>query len=573
MAGATRAIHWIPACATGGQTTCTLSSALQSPRNQGEGPATARRTTLAFELGLRYLLVLGVLCCASATFQYIALRHFLVATASRQLAAAVRQPVADYHKAIAAGVSAAAAAQTLVRAVADPSTMAWVILPSGAVMAESAGPHAPPVPHGLEREAPAPARPTAAGTGPPPIIRPRGATRQVAGDAGPPPARPPSPTPEATRIASSDVALETPLGSPGVGKPGRVGTAAGAPEPETLIVATPVRRVLAVLGSELRLLILGGLAVLAIGGASGALAVRAALSPLRRITAVADRIAAGDMSPRSAAAGDPRDVAHLAIAFDSMVDRLTTAVIEERATHQQMRRFLDDASHELRTPTAALAGMLEVLQGEAGQNPKALRSGMRAAYRQARRLGALVSSLLALARADRPAGLPLEATDLGVILEAVRPAAERLAADHRIDWRPPSTPCPLLANAEALGSAVLDLIDNAVRYSPSGTTVRLVAVPADDAVHLSITDHGPGIAGEHLPHLFERFYRCPPAPGVTAPTGTGLGLAFVRSVVERHHGTVAMESRLGDGTTVRIALPLCPTTHGEAPEKRASTLL
>lgn len=338
-------------------------------------------------------------------------------------------------------------------------------------------------------------------------------------------------------------------------------------------MATPVRRVLAVLGSELRLLILGGLAVLAIGGASGALAVRAALSPLRRITAVADRIAAGDMSPRSAAAGDPRDVAHLAIAFDSMVDRLTTAVIEERATHQQMRRFLDDASHELRTPTAALAGMLEVLQGEAGQNPKALRSGMRAAYRQARRLGALVSSLLALARADRPAGLPLEATDLGVILEAVRPAAERLAADHRIDWRPPSTPCPLLANAEALGSAVLDLIDNAVRYSPSGTTVRLVAVPADDAVHLSITDHGPGIAGEHLPHLFERFYRCPPAPGVTAPTGTGLGLAFVRSVVERHHGTVAMESRLGDGTTVRIALPLCPTTHGEAPEKRASTLL
>jgi two-component system OmpR family sensor kinase len=477
------------------------------------------RRSLAWRLATRYLIALSALLFASAGFQYFALRHFLLTAASARLAAAVRQPLADYASELAGGVAPSAAAESLVRAIADPQTLAWVIGDGGGVLAEAAGPAHP--------------RPPGTASSQQPLLAPV-------------PSPPPRPRPGHPQIVGGDLVLTAPLAQ---------GPGSGA---ATLVVATRLQDVFAVLGSEVRLLVWGGVAALAVGGASGLLGVRQALRPLRAIAATADRITAGDLQVRAGQADAPEEVAHLARAFDAMVDRLAAAIADERATHQQMRRFLDDASHQLRTPLTALSGTLEVLQGDAGADPEAVRDGLRSAHRQARRLNNLVSGLLALARAERPEGLILQLVDVGEVLVAIRPAAERLAADHRLCWVAPAEPLPVLANADLLGGAVLSVLDNAVRYTGFGTEIRVEARRDGGVAEVSVADRGPGIAPEHLPHVFDRFYRCPPGADGPSPAGTGLGLAIVRSVMERHRGTALIESARGEGTTVRLRLPLRP---------------
>ncbi len=481
------------------------------------------RGTLAWQLTSRYLLVLAALLIASAGFQYVALRHFLLTAADDRLTAVARQPVAVYQAAVRSGVPVSTAAEDLVRSVAGPQTAAWVVGPGGSVWAAAAGP-GHPKPPGLPK-----GRPHL--PGPPP---PAGPGRAL--------------------VSGGELVATVRLGP---GRPGRQG-------PAVLVLGTRVRDVLAVLGSEVRLLLLGGIGALTLGGASGAWAVRRSLRPLREMTLVADRIAGGDLTARAGQAHAPDEVSRLAGAFDGMVDRLAAAIDEERATHQQMRQFLDDASHELRTPLTALSGTLEVLQGDAGRDLQAVREGLRSAYRQSRRLAGLVSGLLALARAERPEGLPLEPTDLQTVLTSVRPTAERLAADHHLQWEAPVAALPVLANADLLGGALLNVLDNAVRYSPLGAKIQLHAARRGDAAELTVADQGIGIPAQSLPHVFDRFYRCPPADSRSAP-GTGLGLAIVRSVMERHHGTATIESAPGQGTTVRLRLPLLESASGSNP--------
>ena len=487
------------------------------------------RRTLTWQLSARQLFILALLLIGSAGFQFVALRHFLLSAAGTRLSAAVRQPMAAYQADVAAGTAPSTAAQDLVQAVADPSTLAWVIGPHGSVWAQATGP-TPLSPPGRSH---APFAPV------PGVKRP---------------SQPPDPQPPGATISGEDLTLRVPLPTP------------GTPQHATLIVATPIQDVLGVLGSELRLLLVGGIAALVIGGLSGAWAVRQALRPLRAIRATADQIAAGSLDVRAGQADAPEEVAHLSRAFDAMVDRLAAAIEDERSTHQQMRRFLDDASHELRTPLTALTGTLEVLQGQAGTDPEALREGLRAVYRQARRLSTLVAGLLSLARAERPDGLPLVRTDIVDVLENIRLTVERLTADHRLEWVKPAVPLPVLADTTILGSAVLNVIENAVRYSPLDTPIRIAARSDHTVAEVAISDQGPGIPAECLPHVFDRFYRCRPAGSspTEASQGTGLGLAIVRSVMLQHHGEATIDSIVHAGTTVRLRLPLCVLCSPEA---------
>ena len=480
--------------------------------------------TLAGQLILRYVVVLGLLLAASAAFQYVELRHFLLQAGTLRLQADALQPLATYRDAVRAGTSPTSAAATLARRAAGPQTHAWVVSPNGRVVARAAGPGNPappilptragPTPRGHDHHGGAALAPEPRGFGPPGRGMPPGGI-----------------------LIDHQLVAIIPLG----------------PLHGSLVLATAAANVLGVLRRELRLLLLGGLVVAAAGAASAAVAVRQAFGPLRDIERVAGRIAAGDLEQRAGGRRAPAEVATLARAFDAMVDRLTAAIGEERSMRQQMRRFLDDASHELRTPLAALSGTLEVLQGDAGEDADAVHAGLRAAYRQARRMASLVSGLLTLARADRPEDLPLQETDLGVVLAGVRPLAERVAADHDLRWNVPTRPLPVRASPDALGAAVLNVLDNAARYSPPGTTIRLGIEVQDHQAIIGVADGGPGIAPEHLPRLFERFYRAVPAGG---PPGTGLGLAITRSVLRRHGGDATVESAPGLGTTVRLRLPL-----------------
>lgn len=225
--------------------------------------------------------------------------------------------------------------------------------------------------------------------------------------------------------------------------------------------------------------------------------------------------------------------------------------------------FVANVSHELKTPITVIKGYIETLLDGALAEPDTARSFLNVAAAQATRLDAIVDDLLILSRIEDKSGeekvLTSPATALQVLenaVEACAPLAEENEVQLEVDCAP-ELAAPM--NQPLLEQAVINLLNNAIAYSPAGSTVRLSCRAGEKAdgsslVHLSVSDKGPGIAKEHLPRIFERFYRCDKARSRDMG-GTGLGLAIVKHIVQAHHGTVEVESLLGRGSTFTITLP------------------
>jgi two-component system OmpR family sensor kinase len=474
------------------------------------------RHTLRARLVLRFLAVLAALLLVSAAVQYVVLRGFLLRAAADRLRAGARPAVAEYRR--------DPDPRFLARAASDPRTVAWVYGVGGALLAEASPPRRPVSVR----------RPSAAG---PPVTEEQG-----------------------------DLVVRIPLGPPAGppkrGAPGPSRAPAGGSLPGTLVLATPLGDVQAVLGSELRWLAAGGLLALLVAGMAGAVALGRGLRPLERVAATADAVSRGDLSQRAGAEGEPEEVARVGRAFNAMLDRLTAALAEERRRREQMRQFLADASHELRTPLTALLGFLEVLGAGAGRDADTLERTLATAHGQARRMAGLVDRLLALARFEQPAAFRLETLDLRTWLAALWPDLEVAAEGHpleRVEAGPPAGPVPVRADRDALARALLNLVENAAKYSGPGAPVRVSLAAAGGSAALCVADRGPGIAEEDRPHVFERFYRGRAALGGRV-AGTGLGLAIVQAVALGHAGRVELTCPPEGGTTATIVLPLSPAS-------------
>lgn len=238
-------------------------------------------------------------------------------------------------------------------------------------------------------------------------------------------------------------------------------------------------------------------------------------------------------------------------------------VTELRRLERSRRDLVAHVSHELKTPVAAIVGLAETLAaGEA--EPEEGRRFAELLRREAQRVGRLVDDLLRLARLESPDFTPrLEDVDAG---ELVRAVADRfaLAARRRgqaLELEIPEGPVPLRADPELLEQALANLVDNATRYTPEGGRIRIALRAEPDAVVFLVRDDGPGIAPEHQPRLFERFYR-PDEGRSRRHGGTGLGLAIVKHVAQVHGGSVGVESAPGEGATFWIRLPRGPAAAG-----------
>ena len=246
---------------------------------------------------------------------------------------------------------------------------------------------------------------------------------------------------------------------------------------------------------------------------------------------------------------DEDEVARLARAFNELLDKLEEA-------HGTQQRFLADASHELRTPLTVLRGEIEVaLRRERPANE--YREVLESSREEIERLARLTENLLSLARSDAGESIATrEAVDVSELCGRVRDALTAQAAMKRIDLTV-DAPQPVWVNGDAvaLERVCLNLVENAIRYSSAGEGVTLRAVSEDDEAVLSVSDTGPGIGAEHLPHLFERFYRVDKARS-REHGGAGLGLAIVEALVKAHGGSVAVASTVGRGTTFTVRLPV-----------------
>ena len=291
-----------------------------------------------------------------------------------------------------------------------------------------------------------------------------------------------------------------------------------------------------------------------------------ALRPVDRVTAAAAKIAAGNGSAASLttrltvpATGD--ELARLSATFNEMLDRL-------EASFRTQQRFVADASHELRTPLTAVRGNVEVLARQVSARGGQLGDGDFAAalsdvQRESARMGRLIDDLLLLARSDgsAPNGAQNGQVRQPVALQEIAADAVRsatgLANGQELSVVAP-VPVTVMGDADRLKQLLLILLDNAVRHTPAGKRITVeVAPPAGGTAKLVVRDEGEGIAPEHVPHVFDRFYRADGARG-RATGGTGLGLAIARVIARDHGGEISVTSEPGRGSEFQVTLPAAP---------------
>lgn len=231
-------------------------------------------------------------------------------------------------------------------------------------------------------------------------------------------------------------------------------------------------------------------------------------------------------------------------------------VTEQQRVEEAQRRFVADASHEMRTPIAAIKGMIELLEDGAVDDPEVRDDFIHTMGVESDRLSRLVADLLTLARLEAGSlqlhtGPEFAADLLGDVARIMHTLAEQAGVTLSVDIA--ETDLRVIGDRDRVVQVLLSFTDNALKHSPAGTTVSLRAEKVDNGIRLSVTDEGPGIGAEQLNRVFERFYKLDAARA--GAKGTGLGLAIAKEIVEAHGSSIEVISHPGDGTTFGFVLP------------------
>ena len=282
------------------------------------------------------------------------------------------------------------------------------------------------------------------------------------------------------------------------------------------------------------------------------LLARTALSPVERVVASTRTITAGDLSRRVPVQHPKDEVGRLAATVNDLLARLEASFARRDETLAHQRRFVADASHQLRTPLTSIEGYARMLEEWGFEDPKTAREGAQTIHTEAHHMRELVEDLLSLAKGDEGAPLDPRPHDLDAVAASAVDAA-RLASDdtHSLIYVPAREPVLASFDPERLEQAVGILLDNAIKYTPEGGTITVKTALENGHARLEVSDTGIGVPREDIPRIFDRFYRTDEARSVR---GTGLGLAIARQIAEAHGGTLTVHSALGIGSTFVLQL-------------------
>jgi signal transduction histidine kinase len=287
-----------------------------------------------------------------------------------------------------------------------------------------------------------------------------------------------------------------------------------------------------------------------------ALLIRRGLRPLDRIVDAAAAIGGGDLSRRVEAGPEGTEIGRLGDALNAMLGQIERAFREREESEDRLRRFVADASHELRTPVATIRGYAELFRRGAATRQDDLEKAMSRIEAEATRMGSLVEELLLLARLDQ--GRPLERGPVELTELAADAVADTLAVDPD---RPLSLdhdgPVRVIGDAARLRQVMGNLLANVLDHTPPGTPATVRVSAAGGHALVEVADEGPGMAPEHLVRVFRRFYRVDHGHGREARHGgAGLGLSIVEAVVTAHGGDVSARAVPGGGVSFLVRLPL-----------------
>lgn len=295
-----------------------------------------------------------------------------------------------------------------------------------------------------------------------------------------------------------------------------------------------------------RALLIGSLISLVLAGVGGNVLARAVLRPIKAITETAHQITdARDLSQRIPVSLPTDEVGQLTDTINDMLGRLEGAF-------EAQQRLVADVSHELRTPLTTIQGNLDLLRRGAIEDPILRGEALRAIGDETARMRRLVSDLLLLAQADAGLQLHKQPVELDTLLLEVYRQAQMMADGITVRLGAEDQ-AVVLGDADRLKQLLLNLVVNALKYTPAGGAVTLTLRRSNGWVQVAVADTGLGIAAEDLPHIFDRFYRADRSRGRSG--GSGLGLSIAQWIAQAHGGRIEVESTVGVGSTFTVWLP------------------
>lgn len=315
-----------------------------------------------------------------------------------------------------------------------------------------------------------------------------------------------------------------------------------------VITALPLQEVEDAIGRLERTLLLAGLVIAVVLAALYLWIMRLGLAPITRLAATAEAVTAGDHSQRAVDIDIRTEAGKLGVAFNVMLD-------ERDLAEARLRQFVADASHELRTPLTSLGGYLELYRQGAFREDGQLDDVVRRMSAETARMTGLVKDLLALASLDEGRPLHYEQTDLGRILRDAVQDARAVQPARQIAADTPGSGPVLCVDESLIIQLIGILASNALHHTPVDAAIVLRVAAEPRGAEITISDTGPGLDVEAAGHAFDRFWRGESSRKRQASGGSGLGLSIARSIVDAHHGTIALDTAPGRGATFTIHLP------------------
>ncbi|CAB4583746.1 MAG: HAMP domain-containing protein [Actinobacteria bacterium] len=284
--------------------------------------------------------------------------------------------------------------------------------------------------------------------------------------------------------------------------------------------------------------------------------ITVSLRPLANVEATAERIAEGDLTARLPEVKPNTEVGRLVNTLNTMLGRIEESFAARVESESKLRRFVADASHELRTPITAIRGFAELHRQGAVSGEEKTKELLGRIENESKRMGSLVEDLLLLARLDQSREMKSEPVNLTKLVSDAVESARVAGPDHIVNYHQPTEEIYALGDNDRIHQVVANLLANARTHTPAGTEINVVVYQSEDGVRIRISDNGPGLTAKDQARIFERFYRADSSRVRTDGEGTGLGLSIVDAVMRAHAGQVSVESEPGEGATFTLFFPL-----------------
>jgi two-component system OmpR family sensor kinase len=304
------------------------------------------------------------------------------------------------------------------------------------------------------------------------------------------------------------------------------------------------------------LFLLIGLLLLTLITVATRLVIRIGMRPLKDVEATAGEIAGGNLSVRMPDANPDTEVGRLVTALNAMLSRIEGSFAARVESEDRLRRFVADASHELRTPITAIRGFSELYRQGAVQGEQPTKDLVARIEGESVRMSTLVEDLLLLARLDEERQMEMKPINLVDIVNAAVSSARVSNPHHKIEFEKPSHEIFILGDAPRVHQVIANLLANAGVHTPMGSQVALTISQEALGVAVAVSDNGPGLSPEAQSKIFQRFYRADPSRARVDGEGSGLGLSIVDAVMRAHGGSVSVQSEPGNGAKFTLFFPI-----------------